>query len=354
MNIIQRYLTATLLWTAAAALFVLVALFAFFSLIDQLEDAGRGNYDVLQAVTYVLLTLPRLAYELFPVAAVIGAMATLGILAQNSELAVLRTSGVSLLQLSGLMARAGLLLVVVALFIGEVVAPLGEEKAQYLRSVAMTDQISLKTRFGFWARDGSSYVNIRKVLPGNRVEDLYVYEFDAGDRLRSSTHARRARYGDQGWLLEDVRQTVIDGADITARRLKRAAWDSRLEPELINLVVVEPRYLTLPGLARYITHLRQNQQSTRVYEQALWVKLVRPFSILAMTLLAVPLVRGHARSTAIGQRVFSGALIGVMFHIINQAAGHLGVVYQLPAPLSAGLPTLLLAAAVLWLLRRAP
>ena len=40
MNIIQRYLTATLLWTAAAALFVLVALFAFFSLIDQLEDAG--------------------------------------------------------------------------------------------------------------------------------------------------------------------------------------------------------------------------------------------------------------------------------------------------------------------------
>ena len=57
------------------ALSMLVALFCFFSLIDQLEDTGKGSYGVSQAVTYVLLTMPRLAYELFPIAAVIGSMA---------------------------------------------------------------------------------------------------------------------------------------------------------------------------------------------------------------------------------------------------------------------------------------
>jgi len=353
MTILRRYIARRLLWATLLALFVLVALFTFFSLIDQLEQTGQGNYGVFQAITYVLLTLPRLAYELFPIAAVIGAMATLGMLAQHSELTVIRTSGVSITQLAGNMVSAGILLVLIAVVIGEVVAPAGEERAQYLRSVALTQQIALKTKYGFWTRDGGSYVNIRKVLPGNRVEDIYIYEFDAANRLRSSTHATRASYRDQRWLLEDLRQTVIDEAGVHSRRLKRAEWEAMLNPEMINLVVVEPQYLTMIGLTRYISHLRQNAQNTGRYEQALWAKLVRPLTILAMIVLAVPLVHGQPRSHAIGQRVFTGALIGVVFHIVDQATLHVGIVYGLPAVLSAAAPTLILIAALVVLLRRA-
>src|SRR5690606_7155280 len=127
--------------------------------------------------------------------------AVLGILAQNSELAVIRTSGVSIWRLAGLMLRAGLLLVVVAVVVGEFVMPAGEERAQYLLSVALTQQIALKTRFGFWARDGNSYVNIRTMLPDNRAEHVYIYEFDDQNRLRSSTYARRATYAGGQWRL---------------------------------------------------------------------------------------------------------------------------------------------------------
>ena len=351
MKIIQRYVTINLLWTTLLALAVLVALYSFFSLIDQLEDAGRGNYGVLQAVTFVILTMPRLAYELFPIAAVIGAMATLGIMAQNSELDVIRTSGVSRVQLTGVMARAGLVLVLLALIIGELVAPISGEQAQQMRTIALTKQITLKTKYGFWARDGNSYVNIRKVLPGNQVEQIYIYEFDSERRLRSSTHAGRATYQDNQWRLERIEQTIINGQKITSRKLHHAAWDSLLNPEMINLVIVQPQYLPIWGLSRYIGYLRQNAQNTRIYEQALWVKLVRPLSIIAMIILAVPLVRGHSRSTAIGQRVFIGALIGVVFHIVNEASGSIGVVYDIPPALSAGTPTLMLMIALVWLLR---
>ena len=51
MKIVQRYFIVNLVWTTALALAVLVGIFAFLSLIDQLEDAGRGNYDVYQAIT---------------------------------------------------------------------------------------------------------------------------------------------------------------------------------------------------------------------------------------------------------------------------------------------------------------
>ena len=48
MKIIQRYITVDLIKSTFLALFVLVALFSFFSLIDQLEEAGKGHYGVLR------------------------------------------------------------------------------------------------------------------------------------------------------------------------------------------------------------------------------------------------------------------------------------------------------------------
>ena len=351
MKTLRRYLAGMLLWTTLLALAALVALFAFISLIDQLEEVGRGSYGVLQAVTYVLLTMPRLASELFPIAAMIGSMATLGILAQNSELAVIRTAGVSSAQLAALLARAALLLVVLAVINSELVAPFSEEKAQNLRSLSLTQQITLKSKYGFWARDGNSYINIRKILPGKRVEQIYIYEFDDNSRLRTSTRARQARYVQDRWLLENISQTIMDGESIQKRQLKQAAWESLLDPEMLNLIIIEPQYLTLVGLFGYIKYLHENAQDSRLYEQALWVKLVRPFSILAMIILAVPMVRVHMRSMPVGQRVFQGALAGVIFHILSQASGNMGMVYGIASAISVAAPTVVLAGVLLWLLR---
>lgn len=351
MITLRRYLARMLFWTTLLALVVLVALFSFFSLIDQLEETGRGNYGVFQAVTYVLLLTPRLASELFPVAAMVGAMATLGILAQNSELAVIRTAGVSAAQLALLLGRAGALLVLLAVIISELLAPYSEEKAQNLRSIAMTQQITLKSKYGFWARDGNSYINIRKILPGRRVEQIYIYEFDGDSRLRTSTRAKQARYVKDRWLLENIQQTSLDGDVIQKRYIARAAWDSLLDPEMLSLVIIEPQYLSVVGLVRYVSYLRDNAQDARLYQQALWVKLVRPFSIVAMIVLAVPLVRLHTRSMPIGQRVFQGALVGVIFHIVNQASGNMGMVYGYAPALSVAAPTVVLAGVLVWLLR---
>ncbi|MCG8378682.1 MAG: LptF/LptG family permease, partial [Proteobacteria bacterium] len=130
-----------------------------------------------------------------------------------------------------------------------------------------------------------------------------------------------------------------------------ASWDSLLEPEMVDLIIIKPEYLTFWGLINYIGFLKQNAQNAQRYEQALWTKLMRPLSILAMIVLAVPLVRGTSRTTAVGQRVFLGALIGISFHIANQISGHLGVVYEIPAIVSVTVPTILLAVVTLFMLR---
>ena len=71
---------------------VLLALAGLFEFISQLEDT-RGNYGVPQALLFTFLRLPQLAFEMLPIAALIGSLLGLGGLANNSELVVMRTAG---------------------------------------------------------------------------------------------------------------------------------------------------------------------------------------------------------------------------------------------------------------------
>ena len=342
MKIVQRYFIANLAWPTVLALAVLVGIFAFLSLIDQLEDAGRGNYDTYQAITYVILTLPRLAYEIMPVAAMIGGMTCMALLSRNSELDVIRLAGVSEYSLAGFLAKAALVVVLFSVLVGEFVVPASEIKARYQRSIALTEQVAMQTKYGFWARDRNSFINIRKILPGNVIEEIYIYEFDDQDRLRSTITADNARYTDDRWVLEGVDRTIIGHSGISREQYNRAAWESWVDDGLINLVIINPLYMSLWNLSDSIRALKSNAQSAAAYEQAFYGKLVRPFTILALVILAIPVVAARKRSDGLGQHVFTGALIGVIFYFVNSASGHIGIVYGLHPFVSSAFPTLLL------------
>jgi lipopolysaccharide export system permease protein len=190
------------------------------------------------------------------------------------------------------------------------------------------------------------------VLPGNHIEDIYFYEFDEAHNLRSSFHAQSADYENGQWIMEDINETLLNDASIESRHHVRAGWDSLIDPEIINIVTIKPQFLTMLGLANYINYLRQNAQNALLYEQALWVKLITPFTIISMIVLAVPLVQGRIRETNVGYQVFVGAMIGILFHFINQISLNAGVVYNIPPSISVTAPTLILIAVIIYLLRR--
>ena len=352
MKILDRYIALNLIKITLLALFSLVLLFSLFAVVDQLDSLGQGNYGILQALVYVLLTVPRLSFELFPIATVIGSMTTLGMLAKSSELAVIRTSGVSQLRFAWSLCKGTAVLVFISLLIGEIISPYTEEAAQHMRSVALSDQITLKSKYGFWTRDGQSFINIRKILPGDRVEGIYIYEFDDGDRLRTSTFAKRAEYKNEHWVLEDIRQTEITDKGVSVNTMDHATWEALLSPDVINLIIIKPQFLSFIGLYDYISYLKINGQSRVIYEQAIWSKIINPLTILVMVLIAIPMVKTYSRVTAVGQRVSLGCLVGIVFHMISQIAGHMGIVYNFNPALSVTFPTLLMLGVIVWLLRR--
>jgi len=352
MQILDRYIAKSVGFSTLLVMGVLLTLFAFFAFMDEAGKIGKGRYGTWQAFQYVLLTMPRLAYQLFPICALLGTTIGLGILASNSELVAIRAAGVSLTRIIGSVMKIGLVFVVLTIIIGEGVAPAAERYAQTLRSVAMSDKLTLQGREGLWARDGNSFVNVRHILPGERLGKIYIFERDAMHRLVKLVQADSAVYRQGGWILQGVLSSDITEQGVTSARAEEAPWQTNLSPDLLNVVTVKPNTLSILGLYDYVQYLNDNGLDAAVYEQALWGKVVAPLVTAVMVFLSIPFVFGPLRSVGVGHRILVGTLAGVGFHILNQMFTYMGLVFNFNPILSALAPAVLAFLAGYYMLRR--
>lgn len=342
MKIVDRYIAATVIGSSLMTLLVLTSLAGFFSFLGQLEDLG-GNFGLWQAVHYVLFSLPRRAYEVFPTSVLLGSLLGLGALASHSELVVMRAAGISIRRITWAALKSGMLLMLAAIFLGEIIGPPAEQYAQTMRAAAQSKSITLQGDYGFWARDGSRFVHIRKVLPGTRLEEISIYEYNDQRELQAVTRAASARYEQDRWLLTNIQQSRISTQGVHTTQIDNTWWESLLKPEVLDVLPVQPENLSAAALYQYVEYLQSNNLDSRRYELAFWVKLVTPFSALVMLLVAMPFVFGPLRSTGAGQRILVGVLMGMGFFLLNQGLNQMGLVYGFNPALSATLPSVLFA-----------
>lgn len=95
MNKMDRYLTASFIGGCIPVLVLLLSLFGFLSLSEELEDVGDGSYELVDALLVVAYTMPALLVDLLPVTVLLGGLLGLGALANNLELVSLRAAAIS-------------------------------------------------------------------------------------------------------------------------------------------------------------------------------------------------------------------------------------------------------------------
>lgn len=351
MKMIEGYIGRTLYLHIAAVLFVLLALYFFSTLISELGMVGKGHYTMVDAVLYSLKLLPRQAYELFPLVALVGTILGIGSLASSNELTVLRAAGVSIRRLALAVMKSGLVLIVLVIVMGDTVAPYLEKQAHAKRLAAMAKSVSVNSENGLWARDGDDYINIRVLIPGGQAKDITRYRFD-GQQLTEVAYSASGTYLNNGWLVRPVSKTLFQGDSVVAQVEEEEHWQSSLTPDVVNVATMVPENLALMELFEFIDYLHQNGLAAQRYETAMWVRLFNPLATGGMILLALPFVFGSLRAVSIGQRVMVGSMIGIVFYLVNGMFSRLGLIYDIAPMVSAGVPTLLVYVIWFQLMRR--
>lgn len=353
MRILDRYIGRTVISGTLIALMVLMALYIFMTYVGELQKVGQARYTPLVALQFTLLTLPRWAGDLFPMAALVGSLMGLGAMASNSELVVMRAAGVSVMRIAWAVMKVALAMMVVVVIISEGVVSHTEQYAFKLRATALEKPVSVNTGSGLWVREGSRYINARTVYANDHLGGVYIYEFNPDKQPVKLIRAAEARYQQDGrWLLREVSQTQFGKQQIFARQETERRWRGILDPDLIDVVAVDPYGLSSRELLRYIAYLDSNGLNADQYRVAFWSKLASPFATGAMMLLAIPFIFGSMRSVSMGSRLLAGTLIGIGFYLFNHSLGQLGIVYSIPPVLSATLPTICAVVITYYMLRK--
>jgi lipopolysaccharide export system permease protein len=346
MKVLTHYIALTMLKSIGLTVFCLLGIEFIFSLVSELNNVGTGDYGILPALYYLLLSMPQKIYQLFPMAALVGTLMGLGILASHSELIVMRAAGLSKIQLSKVVFKTALGLAIATWLIGEGMGPYLDKLANDSKALALSGGQALKTAHGTWIRDGNEFIHVRALYVGGHLEGITRYQFNEKLKLQKAITASYADYIDQHWILYDIHETNFNQQDISQQHYAQQIWQSFLTPGILS--VVGEKYLdrlSLKGLWRTIGYRSANGLDIRPYQLAFAEKIMQPFATTAMMLLAIPFIFGPLRNTSMGLKIVTGIFIGFCFYIFNELFGHLALVYGMSPFFGAALPTMVVAAA---------
>ena len=339
MSTLARYLAGQILIAVGFVLLALLVLFAFFDVIQELDQLGHNGYGLVQIALFTALNMPGHVYEILPVAALIGTLFALARLVANSEYSVMRVSGLSNWRVAGYFALLGSVLALLALALGEYVSPWTDQAAQRLRLTAIQSLVAQQFRSGLWVKDGHNFINAREVMPNNTLSDVNMYEFDGEGRLTLIRRAERATWKTaQTWDLANVVETRFDASGVHAVSFPSQPWRSVLSQDMLSVLLIAPEKMSARTLYSYVGHLQRNGQKAGRYEIALWAKFINPLAIPVMMLLALPFALRSPRGGGASTQVFVGILVGLGFHLLNRLFGHLGLLNDWPPLAASSLP----------------
>lgn len=351
MKRFDLYIGKTVLFSALAALIVLVVLESFVTLLTELGNLGDDGYGLYELGRYIVYSLPKSVYVAVPVALLLGGLLGMGGLAASSELTAMRAAGLSKLGITVSCLKAGLLVSVLSMVLGEWLAPAAERQAERDRAEARGENLDLRSGAGFWARSNGNIVNVKSVAPGVGLGEVLVYELNEQGALTGITQGKSARHSDAGWLLQEVSRDKIGETQGRANG-DQAQTITGLNPDMLPLLAADPDELSLSELRTYTAYLNENGLDNRRYLLEMWSKIFAPLANLAMLFIAMQFVFSSQRSGGAGQRILVGVVLGLAFFLLNKLLGNFVLLFGWPPIMGALLPSVLLMTVGVLVMRR--
>jgi lipopolysaccharide export system permease protein len=351
MRKITRYFSSVVFNAIALTLLVLISVDLIFTFINQLSSI-RGNYHLSDAMLYLMLTVPRRIYTYVPFSCLIGCLAGLGVLANTSELVIVRAAGVSTARIVWLTLRPALVFIFMALIIGEYVAPYSEQMADYRRTIALGKSVKTSQQ-PIWNREADEFIHFDAVMPNGVIYGMSRYNFNGEREMVTASYTKQAIYQGGFWQEEDVAITHINANSTSVEHINSRHWDTELTPDLLNILALDPKNLSIQHLFFYMNYLHAQHVKNDDYSLSFWQKILKPLATASLVLIAISFIFGPLRSVTTGQRIFTGVVFGVLFELIQRLLGPSSLVFGFSPLFAVLLPIIFCLGLGVFLLNRA-
>ena len=334
------YLSRAFLARFGLLLLAFVVLFEVFDILASGDEIVSRNDSNLALLQYAVLRVPEIVSQSMSFALLLGALLTLAGLAQNNEIVVLKSAGISFFQLLLLLAPLALLLGTAHFLLADQVVSRISPRVEQLREPNPEEEEGPGARI--WLRDRGDIVSMERASrDGRLVEGLTLYKRDAEGNLDEVIRATTGEFAQGGWLLRSAR-VLQPGA--APAEMPVLAWDSGLRPGQLSSFSAHPSLLSIAQIRRFIAVPDVGARPVHVYATWLQERLSLLLKPLLMILLAAPAANITRRNAGMAGALAFGIGVGFTYFVADGLAVAMGEAGKLPAVIAAWSPGLIFAA----------
>ena len=357
MKIRDRYIAKTLLMYSLVVMLVWLSIYSFFNFLSELNSVGTLNYTILEAIKFIVLRIPEVAYDQASAVILLGCLLGMGHLASTGQLLIFRVSGLSVLRTVWITVKNAIILIFLLILIGEIFAPVLTKYAENERSSALGQASLSNNQDGFWIRDGDNYINVENNVDGSFFSGITIFEVNRFNKIESIINSDSANFDGKSLNLNETdiysisASNKFENIDLKERNTynKSVAFDK----DLIASLEKEPGDLSTYTIFKQIQFLTDNKLRAGVFEVELYQRLVKPISLIAMILIAMLFIFGSNRDTTLGRKIFFGVAIALSFELISRIGGAMSLSFELNPLLSSfALPLLVISITIAMLIKK--
>jgi len=366
-RILDEYILREFVAMFALVLAGFVLLMIVFTFFDLVGDILRNHIALSIVGEYLLNLTPSMLYLITPLAVLIAALVTFGVMNRNSEIIAIKATGISLYRLIIPIVTMAVVLAAALFFFDQYYLPQANRKQEALRN-------EIKGRpTQTYLHPEQKWMFGQKPLPGepgriyyyeffdpDRIEfaNLSVFEFDTTTfQLTRRIFAKRVVWNADagGWTFENGWVRDVEGANVKDYRtfLETSFPSIHATPDYFKKEAVPSDEMNFGQLDRYIRDLQQSGFDTKRLSVALWHKLSYPLITVVMAVLAIPFALSMGRRGSI-TGVAVAIAVALAYMVIDNLFGAMGNVNYLPASMAAWSADVLFGLVGGYLLLRTP
>jgi len=345
-----------------ASFVMLMLVFTFFELIG---DIVRNHIALVTVGEYLFNLAPSMVYTITPLAVLIAALVTFGVLNRNSEIVAMKATGISLYRLVVPIVSISAVLAVCLFLFDDYYLPSANRRQEALRNTikGRPPQTFLhpeqKWMFGQSHPGEQGHIFYYQFFdPDNDAfANLSIFEFNPSTfALSRRIFASRAVWNEQTetWRFENgwVRNISTDNPEYI--EFKNTTFSEIHEdPGYFKKENWQSQEMNFRQLDSYIRDLRQSGFDTMRLRVALWHKLAYPLIAIVMSILAIPFALSMGRRGSL-TGIAVAISVALVYWVVDGLFGALGNVNYLPAALAAWSPAVLFGLTGGYLLLRTP
>jgi LPS export ABC transporter permease LptG/LPS export ABC transporter permease LptF len=345
-----------------ASFVLLMLVFTFFELVG---DIVRNHIALVTVGEYLFNLAPSMVYTITPLAILIAALVTFGVLNRNSEIVAMKATGISLYRLVVPIVSISAILAVCLFLFDDYYLPSANRRQEALRNTikGRPPQTFLhpeeKWMFGQSHPGEQGHIFYYQFFdPDNDAfANLSVFEFNpATFALSRRIFASRATWNEEtetwhfenGWVrnISDNNSEYIEFKDTSFAEIHE-------DPGYFKKENWQSQEMNFRQLDSYIRDLRQSGFDTMRLRIALWHKLAYPLIAIVMSVLAIPFALSMGRRGSLSG-IAVAISVALAYWVVDGLFGALGNVNYLPAALAAWSPDVLFGLTGGYLLLRTP